>query len=73
MEAAYRFGIKGIVANKSDGTVYIEAEGPEENLSRFIAWCHKGPSWARVMKVEMENGELKNYKSFEIARQKSTL
>jgi len=68
MEAAYRYGIKGFVKNKKDGTVYIEAEGPEENLSHFIKWCHKGPTWARVMKVEMESGDLKNFSSFEISR-----
>jgi acylphosphatase len=68
MEAAYRFEIKGFVKNKSDGSVYVEAEGNEENLNQFIKWCHKGPAWARVMNVEVQGGELKNYKSFEIAR-----
>jgi acylphosphatase len=68
MEAAYRFGISGYVKNKSDGTVYVEAEGPEEELNRFIDWCHKGPTWAKVLKVDVEIGELKHYKSFEIAK-----
>jgi acylphosphatase len=72
MEAAYRYGVKGFVKNKSDGTVYIEAEGSEENLSRFIEWCHKGPTWAKVAKVDQETGELKNYQSFEIARRLSS-
>jgi acylphosphatase len=68
MEAAYRFGVCGFVKNKSDGSVYVEAEGQEENLMRFIKWCHKGPMWARVSKVEEESGETKNYTSFEIHR-----
>lgn len=67
MEAAYRYGVKGFVKNKSDGTVYIEAEGPEEELNLFIEWCHKGPTWAKVVNVDQEDGELKNYQSFEIA------
>jgi acylphosphatase len=68
MEAAYRFGVKGFVKNKSDGTVYVEAEGPEESLSQFILWCNKGPTWARVMKVDVENGQPMNYQTFEIKR-----
>ena len=68
MEAAYRFSVSGFVKNKSDGSVYIEAEGTEENLNRFIEWCHKGPTWARILKVEVEYGDLKNYKSFEISK-----
>ena len=68
MEAAYQFGVTGFVRNKSDGTIYVEAEGPEENLNPFIEWCHKGPTWAKVTKVEVESGDLKNFKSFEIKR-----
>ena len=68
MEAAYRFGVTGFVKNKKDGTVYVEAEGPEDNIEQFIKWCHKGPTWARINKVEIEPGEIKDYKSFEIAR-----
>lgn len=68
MEAAYRFGVKGYVKNQSDGSVYIEAEGPEENLDLFKKWCHKGPLWARINKVEEEMGELQGFESFEIVR-----
>jgi acylphosphatase len=68
MEAAYKYGVKGFVKNKSDGSVYVEAEGNEEGLSQFIKWCHKGPTWAKVIKVDVESGELKDFKSFEIAK-----
>lgn len=68
MEAAYRYGVTGLVKNKSDGSVYVEAEGPEESLNRFVEWCHKGPTWARIMKVEIEYGDPKDFKSFEIRR-----
>lgn len=40
--------------NEPDGTVLIEAEGEEENLEKFLAWCKKGPLFARVEKVEFE-------------------
>lgn len=40
--------------NEPDGTVLIEAEGEEINLEKFLAWCKKGPLFARVEKVEFE-------------------
>ena len=66
MEAAYKFQIKGFVKNKSDGTVYIEAEGNEDMLNEFRKWCSKGPVWARVVDIEESSGELKDYTTFEI-------
>ncbi len=68
MEVAYKFDIKGFVRNRSDHSVYIEAEGEEKNLDAFREWCAKGPVWARVRQVEEEEGELQNFESFEIAR-----
>ncbi len=68
MEAAYRYGVYGFVRNKSDGTIYIEAEGPEENLDKFITWCRRGPLWAKVIDIHLEDGDLKNYKSFDIVK-----
>jgi acylphosphatase len=68
MEAAYRYGVYGFVRNKSDGTIYIEAEGSEENLDKFIKWCHRGPLWAKVVNLHQEDGEIKNFKSFDIVK-----
>ena len=67
-EAAYKYGISGIVKNRSDGTVYIEAEGNDENLTMFKNWCKKGPLWAQVSELEEEPGSLKDYPTFEIKR-----
>ncbi|MCB2220395.1 MAG: acylphosphatase [Bacteroidetes bacterium] len=67
MEAAYKYNIKGFVRNRSDRSVYIEAEGEEENLNAFREWCAKGPVWARVVEVEQEEGEVQDFNSFEIA------
>ena len=36
-------GITGYVKNLSDGSVYIEAEGPVKQLNIFLEWCKKGP------------------------------
>lgn len=53
--AAAECGIDGWVANCSDGSVEIEAQCREQQpLAQFIAWCHRGPRWARVDSVAIE-------------------
>jgi len=51
---AWNRGIKGYVKNMSDGSVYIEAEGPESELIKLLEYSKKGPQNARVDKVEFE-------------------
>lgn len=53
-KAAEKFGISGYVKNEPEGTVFIEAEGEEEAIDQFVIWCHKGPMWARVDRVEVQ-------------------
>lgn len=65
-KAAQKAGIFGYVKNLYDGSVYIEAEGEEENLDQFILWCHQGPVWARVDNVNIQNSQVQNYKDFSI-------
>jgi acylphosphatase len=60
--------IKGFVKNQSDGTVYIEAEGDDFSLESFTEWCHEGPENAIVEKVDITEGETKNYRNFEIVK-----
>lgn len=45
---AQELKIKGFVQNKADRSVYIEAEGEEENLIEFFRWCEHGPDSAHV-------------------------
>lgn len=73
METAYKYGVSGIVMNKADNSVYIEAEGEEEAMEKFLAWCHKGPLGARVEEVTFTDGPLKFYPSFEIKSRESYL
>lgn len=55
VEKAERLGdISGWVANQGDGTVAIEAEGPDNKLKDFIDWCHSGPSTCEVSKVDVQ-------------------
>lgn len=51
---ALKLGITGFVANNSDGTVSIVAEGPENLVHTLADWCQSGPSTAQVQKVDME-------------------
>jgi acylphosphatase len=64
VEKAKLYNVFGFVRNEKDGTVYIEVEGEEENIERFIAWCHIGPERAVVEKVVKEEGTPKNYHNF---------
>lgn len=52
---AVELKMSGFVQNKTDGSVYIEAEGDSDQLELFVLWCHDGPSWARVSKVEKQD------------------
>jgi acylphosphatase len=66
MQIAYQHGIRGYIHNKKDGSLYIEAEGEEEQLNGFLEWCKKGPMGAKVKNMTTEEGEIKNYTSFDI-------
>ena len=49
---AKRLGLKGWVKNLPDGRVEFVAEGPSWAVNELIRWCHKGPAYSRVNKVE---------------------
>lgn len=63
---AQEFQVTGIVRNKSDGTVEIISEGPEEAVKRLIGWCGRGPQGAYVEHVDVTwgayTGEFKDFK-----------
>jgi acylphosphatase len=59
-------GIKGIVKNLSDGSVYIEAEGTRNQLDEYVKWCRTGPGFGSVEGVLVDIAPLKNYKKFNI-------
>jgi len=65
---ADQMGVKGLVKNEKDGSVYIEAESNETTLQMFLEWCKEGPDKSIVENVEVKDGELKNYRNFEILK-----
>ncbi len=64
---AEELGVQGMVKNKEDGSVYIDAEGEEDDLRKLVDWCHQGSAGSRVDKVEYDFiSDLKNYQEFKI-------
>jgi len=65
---ADQLGVKGIIKNMPDGSVYAEAEADEVALDMFLDWCKEGPEKADVTDVKSATGELKNYRNFEVVK-----
>ncbi|MCK9617151.1 MAG: acylphosphatase [Lentimicrobiaceae bacterium] len=68
MQAAYRYHINGTIKNKDIDKVYIEAEGAEEDIVAFVQWCKRGSPGSVVHDVQINEGELTNYESFDVIR-----
>lgn len=58
--------VKGFIRNEPDGSLYIEVEGKERNLNKFLRWCNHGPIMANVIRVETEEGPVKNFTDFKV-------
>ncbi len=63
---AARLEVTGFARNMPDDSVWIEAEGPDDAIGKFIAWCEKGPPRSEVETCEVQEGDLVGYKGFEI-------
>jgi acylphosphatase len=63
-----KLGLTGYVTNLANGDVFIEAEGEEDNINKLIQWCYVGPPLAKVQEVKAEEGEVRNYRNFEIKK-----
>lgn len=69
-QKARETGLAGFVRNEPDESVYIEVEGKEETLKKFIEWCKEGPSYAEVKRVEAAfSPTLKGFHDFIIEHQ----
>jgi acylphosphatase len=65
-KTAVSLGICGFVKNMRDGSVYIEAEGEADAVRAFIHWCKKGPEWARVAEMQVEDKPYEGFTGFYI-------
>ncbi|MDP4010392.1 MAG: acylphosphatase [Candidatus Spechtbacteria bacterium] len=63
---AEELGIRGFVRNESNGSVYMEVEGEDEAIGKFVEWAGRGPVFAGVDRIETEEKELKNFSEFKI-------
>ncbi len=48
---AQDLGLSGWVRNLPDGSVELEAQGPEKAIHKFLEFLERGPSAARVSRV----------------------
>ncbi len=64
---AHELNISGLVKNQTDGSVFIEAEGEPGELQEFLEWCHRGPSWAHVTEVHVNESPFTNMRGFVVS------
>src|SRR4051794_27449215 len=57
VQQAHALAVKGWARNRRDGSVEAEIWGSEEAVEAMIARCSKGPSNARVERVNVEEIE----------------
>lgn len=63
---AQSYGLSGFVKNQIDGTVFIEVEGEQHQLSSFLAKCKSGPGWSHVDRLETEEFPVRGFSEFKI-------
>ena len=68
LRQAGRLGLRGFVRNREDGSVEAVAEGDEQSVADFVAWCREGPRGAAVTRVdENRSAPSGEFRSFTIA------
>lgn len=66
-DKADSLGLRGIVINEEDGSVYISARGKPQDIEQLLIFCKIGPKAAKVKNVWMEEAdELQDFNGFKI-------
>jgi acylphosphatase len=67
-DEAEKLGLTGWIKNTSEGNVEVVVNGSQELIDRYIAWCWKGPSRAKVESVEVKDLQEERFDGFQIIR-----
>ena len=68
-EKARSLGLNGYVSNQYDGSVFIAAEGNEDQLKFLEQWCRAGgPPGAQVTEIKITEEKLSGWEDFSIKR-----
>ena len=68
VDKAKSLGLRGFVLNEPGGSVYIEVEGEENDVSQMVEWARKGPPRAIVDTLQITDGTITGFTTFEIRR-----
>ena len=66
LNMAKDLNLSGYIQKIGDHTVYIEVEGIEPNVEKFVEWCGKNSSWSKSELFSVELSFVKNYNSFDL-------
>jgi acylphosphatase len=65
-QTAEELGLCGYVKNEYDGSVYLEVEGDEKKLAKFVDWCRHGSAYSKVLELEISEDDFKSFSDFRI-------
>ena len=65
---AQELNLLGTVQNEADGSVYAEIEGSPTEVEKLVSWCHKGPRFAKVSEVIIQEIPTRGFTEFRILR-----
>jgi len=66
VKRANELGVLGWVRNEDDGTVLVQAEGPDDGVDSLVEWLGKGPRGAAVSEVEVGKSKVEGHEQFAI-------
>jgi acylphosphatase len=67
VQRAQALKLAGYVRNRPDGSVEVWAEGADPALDSLYAWLRRGPSMARVDRVDRDDfAPTGNYRGFSV-------
>ena len=61
-------GLAGFVRNRADGSVEAVFEGPPDAVAALVEFCRRGPSHARVARVETFDEAPEGLRGFRVLR-----